>query len=342
MDVAGLSGSDTPKVEPIAAKPVESTAGGGPSTVAGASAQPAGATSSPSVAFDGPAVSPPMPSTHGLEPVTVVKPSTDAARSPFDDPSSTDTDPVETPFGATASRTAAIAQQSPGATLPPANPSKVEAAPAGVQPPGGAAPSTIASPPPSPPIAANAEPPLPSREEMERQIQEEAAQKGAAIARQNEEKQAEDLRTQYEERAQFHQELRAVLAQDGNQAGIAIDQLCQKFGYKVNAESFALARRNWIPSESLANRARAIRRLDLPETVILNLLSDDFHAHLRQPGGPRNSNEVRVRAARLFLLRCGLPSREEATRQQAKPGPSVPPTNRRPATPAPKAAADPR
>jgi hypothetical protein len=323
------SGSDTPKVEAIATttKPVE---GAAPGT--------AGAPSSPPMAADGPAVSPPIPSPRGLDPVADVKAPADPARSPLDDPDPTASDPAEPLFGGTASRTGATAQPSPGATLPGTAPPRVETAPAGVQPGIATTPSTA---PPIQPIALPADPPLPSREETERQIRAEADQKKAERAREFEEKQAEDRRLQYDDRVRFHQELQEVVERFGNQAGMAIDQLCQKFDYQADPVSFARARQTWSLSRTLAWRVREIRKLDLPETVILNLLSDDFHAQLRKPKGPRNSNEVRVRAARL-LLKCGLPSPEEATRLPARPGRSAAPMNERPGTPAPRPAALPR
>ena len=116
--VAGNSGSDPPKVEAIAPKPVESTAAGQPSAVVGAAARPAGTTTFPAVAAVGSTVSPPIPSPRGLDSVAVVKAPADAARSPFDDADPPSTDPADTPFGGTASRTSAIAQPSPGAALP--------------------------------------------------------------------------------------------------------------------------------------------------------------------------------------------------------------------------------
>ncbi len=326
---AGHSGVDTPKVEAIATttKPVE-----------GPAPRPAGVTSTSPLAA-GPAVSPPVPSPRELEPVAVVKAPADSARSPFDDPDPTTTDPADTTFGGTASRTAAIAQSSPAATRPATDPPRVETAAAGVQP---GVPSAPSPAPPSPPIVLPTEPPLPSREESERQFREEAALKKAERAHQIEEQEAEDRRKLYEERVQFHQELQEAVNRFGNQAGMEIDQLCRKFDYQMDPASFARARsKAWIYSKTVAWRVREVRKLGLPETVILNLLSDDLHAQLRKPNGPQNSNEVRVHAARL-LLKCGLPSPEEAIRPPARPGRSTSPTNRRLGTMAPRAAALPR
>ncbi len=340
--VAGNSGSDTPKVDPIATKPVESPAASQPSSVAGAAPRPVGATTSPMVAAADARVSPPRPSPRGLDSVAAVKAPADAARSPFDDPDPAATDPAETPFGGTASRTSAIAQPSPGATFPRATPPKLDASPDEIQPGVVAEPSTPTSPAPtSQPIALPAEAPLPSREETERQIREEAAQKNAELAREIEQKQVEDRRMQYEERVRFHQELREALARNGNQAGMVIDQLCQKFDYKSDPASFALALETWKSPKSLAYRIHMIRKLDLPETVILNFLSADLDPLIHTRNGPRNRNELRKKAAQR-LLRYPMPPPDEKTRVPAKPGQSAPPPNRRSGIPAAGAAAIPR
>jgi hypothetical protein len=344
VSAAGNTGSDPPKVEAIATKPVESPAAGRPSTVEGAAPGPAGAPSSPALAAAVPAVSPPRPVPGGTDPAAVVKASAVAVRSPFSELDSSDPDPAEAPFGGTASTTAALAQPSPAANLSGANPPKTETAPERVQPAVGAQPVTVASPaPPSQPIAVPAEPPLPSREETERQIQEEAELRRAERAREIEEKQAEDRRIQYEERARFHQELKEALAQGGDLAVMAIEQLCQKANFRANPETFARARAAWKRRVPLANRVQMMRSLDLPESMILNLLSADLDPLIHTRGGPRNRNEVRLKAARTLLSKCALPSLEEATRLPAKPGQqSAPSANPRPGTSAPRAAALPR
>ncbi len=65
-----------------------------------------------------------------------------------------------------------------------------------------------------------------------------------------------------------------------------------------------------------------IRALDLPETVILDFLSDDFHAQVRTRNGPRNENEVRIRAAHR-LLQLELPP-EDAMPVARPPADSTP------------------
>ena len=56
-----------------------------------------------------------------------------------------------------------------------------------------------------------------------------------------------------------------------------------------------------------------IRALDISEATILNFISDNFYSRMRSPGGPRDDNEVRVRAAQM-LLSYKLSGRERLPR----------------------------
>jgi hypothetical protein len=193
--------------------------------------------------------------------------------------------------------------------------------------------------PPSTPIAVRAEPPLPSKEETLRAIQEEAVQKQEEIRHQVEDKAVEIHRLRYEERIRFHQDLRQILDQHGRQAGPAIDQLCVRYGFEADRIRIARGSRIWSSrGKPLAARVWQIRGLDLPETAILNFMSDDLHARLHTPDGPRDSNEVRVKAARL-LLHCELPPFDELVRSLAAGEPGATDANRRPANPSSKATA---
>ena len=69
---------------------------------------------------------------------------------------------------------------------------------------------------------------------------------------------------------------------------------------------------------TLRSKVRLIRSLELPETVILNFLSDELYFLLRSRNGPRNENEVRVRAARQ-LLGFELPAADPAVRPARVP-----------------------
>jgi hypothetical protein len=205
--------------------------------------------------------------------------------------------------------------------------------PAAIGPAGPSLDAAPAAAPPSPPIAVRAEPPLPSKEETLRAIQEEA------IRHQVEDKAVEIHRLRYEERIRFHQDLRQVLDQHGRHAGPAIDQLCVRYGFEADRIRVARGSRIWSSrGKPLAARVWQIRGLDLPETAILNFMSDDLHARLHTPDGPRDSNEVRVKAARL-LLHCELPPFDELVRSLAAGEPGATDANRRPANPSSKATA---
>jgi hypothetical protein len=170
-------------------------------------------------------------------------------------------------------------------------------------------PGDLLQPDPGPnqPVVTKDEQPLPSKEETERQIREEAAANEAERRARVELEEAELQRQRYAERLKFRKELRQVLEHPGNRAADTIDKLCSKYAYDVDPENFARAKRAWTASSrTQASKVRLVRSLDLPETVILNFLSDDLHARLRSRTGPQNRDEVRLRAAQV-LLRYELP-----------------------------------
>ncbi len=171
--------------------------------------------------------------------------------------------------------------------------------------------------PPVTTVAVPADPPLPSKEETLRQIEVEALQKQEEIRHQVEDKAVEIHRLRDQERMRFHDELRDTLEQYGRRAGAAIDQLCVRYGYESDRNRLMRGSQIWNSGMRLSRRVAEIRKLDLPETAILNFLSDDLHAQVRKRDGPRDSNEVRVRAALLLLDKCELPSNEEASNPPA-------------------------
>ncbi len=220
-------------------------------------------------------------------------------RSPFDDPSE---------------KTKPLNPARPG-EVDPASPSSPAADPkaAGTKPAG--APSGAGIPP--------ALQPLPTKEETERQFQEEAAQ-NRARARDQKDKEAIEFRTfRYQERVKFRDELRAILQEHGRSAGPEINQLAKRSSFDKDPERLMRATHFWrVSGASHAVKAQKIRSLDLPETVILDFLSDDFHAQVRTRNGPRNENEVRIRAA-YRLLQLELPP-EDAMPVARPPANSMP------------------
>ena len=149
--------------------------------------------------------------------------------------------------------------------------------------------------------------PLPTKEEMERQIEGEAARKQADIASQLDHRQASLRSQRIEEQLKFRHELSEVLRAHGNRAGPEIDNLAKRYGYESDPARFDKAFKAWRFSRlSQHDKVKYIRSLELPETVILDFLSDDLNAKKRTREGPRNDSEVRARAA-ATLLRYAFP-----------------------------------
>jgi hypothetical protein len=160
--------------------------------------------------------------------------------------------------------------------------------------------------------------PLPTREESLRAIAEEAARKQTEIADSRLDRKAEVEALRAEDRVKFRNELREVLRVHGNKAGDEIDRLARRYGYEASSTAYDKALQIWkFGRMSQQAKVRLIRSLDLPESVILDFLSDNQHGRVRTRAGPRNENEVRVRAARQ-LLAYELPSQPAA----ARPAPS--------------------
>jgi hypothetical protein len=145
--------------------------------------------------------------------------------------------------------------------------------------------------------------PLPTREESLRAIADEAAKKQAEILESRINRQVESRSLRYEERVKFRQELREILRVHGNDAGDEIDRLSRRFGYEATSEVYARADRIWRFGKGMTQleKVKMIRSLDLPESVILDFLSDNQAVKLKTRGGPRNQKEVRIRAARQYL-----------------------------------------
>jgi hypothetical protein len=186
-------------------------------------------------------------------------------------------------------------------------------APAAGRPAGDGAPAPLAAgvgvgsvdAAPQPQLVPRIEP-LPTPEEMRSQIVEEAAKMEAEKAEERLELNDRLRVRRYEDRIKFHDELRQILAGDVKIAGAEIDALVKRQSGDSDLRTRAKARRIWRNGRlPLAARVSQIRSLDVPESDILNLMSDNLHARMHAPGGPRDANEVRVRAARL-LLSCEL------------------------------------
>ena len=105
-----------------------------------------------------------------------------------------------------------------------------------------------------------------------------------------------------EEQLKFREELREVIRTKGHQAGAEIADLDKRYGYEVDQEKFDHALRIWKYGR-MDQRAKVnfIRSLDVPETAILGFMCSSIHGQIGTRDGPRDENEVRVRAARQLL-----------------------------------------
>jgi hypothetical protein len=156
--------------------------------------------------------------------------------------------------------------------------------------------------------------PLPTKEEAEREIQEEAARRQAEILASNGGKSAEIRSARLEEQTRFREELALVVQSLGNRGGPDIDALAKRYGYEFDKDRYTRAHHLWFYSRmTQKEKVRAVRALELPETVILDFLSDDFHPKMMARNGLRSRSEVRVMAAKQ-LLKYPLPGVAAAER----------------------------
>ncbi len=111
-----------------------------------------------------------------------------------------------------------------------------------------------------------------------------------------------------DEQLKFRDELRELLKEKGNQAGPDIAKLKQRYDYDVDPVKWDQAYDTWRFSRMMTvrDKVKYIRSLDLPETTILELMCSSIHPTIGTRHGPRDTNEVWVRAAEQ-LLRFELP-----------------------------------
>jgi hypothetical protein len=151
----------------------------------------------------------------------------------------------------------------------------------------------------------------PSREELINDIRAEAAEKRAERKelfnlkeRARGEMQADSLARTEEDRVLFRRELVEILKSGSKQAGREIDTLCDKFGRNYDPEL-----RKRVTHELTRNfgrmtrdaKVRMLRAFGVPEPGILDFLANDIHRMINSRGGPRDSGEVRVNAAKQLL-----------------------------------------
>ncbi len=141
----------------------------------------------------------------------------------------------------------------------------------------------------------------------------------AEIQERLERREAELQTARYQERVKFREELRTILQEHGKEAGPEIDQLVKRNNFDGDPDRTNQATRIWQQSRySQAAKVKLIRALDMPESIILNFISDDIYLHLSGTrNGPRTSGQIRIRAAQQ-LLRLELPP-EDAMPQSRQP-----------------------
>jgi len=165
--------------------------------------------------------------------------------------------------------------------------------------------------PPGTPEPDSVNPPLPEKGELMEEIAREAAQKKSQLkqlrdvkVRAGAEVFAESVRRVEEERVTFRRELAAIVKVGGKTAGEEIDNLCQRYGRHY--DSVLRARVAYVLTHSSGRiskeaRVRQLRGYGVPESGILDYLANALHHYINSRNGPRDSNEVRVRAAKQLL-----------------------------------------
>ncbi|MBY0396703.1 MAG: hypothetical protein K2X91_09585, partial [Thermoleophilia bacterium] len=170
---------------------------------------------------------------------------------------------------------------------------------------------------PGGPMQTQAQPalPVPGAEPTPEQIAADIRREAARNAAENQNlaalkpKAAEALRLEAlarveASRATFRAELKDVLDHFKDRAGPEIERLLQRTGRTTPPgaeELFHRGRRLLSPRVKRRDEIEFMRSCGLPETVILDYLAHKLHPTINSRGGPRDADEVRIRAARMLL-----------------------------------------
>lgn len=212
--------------------------------------------------------------------------------------------------------------ESNGGGEPGPAPTRVDAdaAPASAAVATGSKPGDPPAANPGTPAAPPAETPLPSREEIERQINTEAAAKKREGDQKLEQQQEELQALRNDERRQFIDELRMVLQVHGRLAGEEIERLSDRTGRTEDPALLMQARRVIAETRmSQRSKLRRLRNLGVPETVILDYLANNLNKNLGGRNGPRNRNEVWIKAAETLLKSYDDDARRPAASPAGQP-----------------------
>jgi hypothetical protein len=105
-------------------------------------------------------------------------------------------------------------------------------------------------------------------------------------------------------RVPFRNELQEALKNLGATAGTEIDRLCSEYGRdvpEVVRAFYERAKRRFPARITLREEVELMRSFGIPEPVLLDFLAHKLHNTMNTRGGPRDENEVRVRAAQQLL-----------------------------------------
>src|SRR5271166_327109 len=157
--------------------------------------------------------------------------------------------------------------------------------------------------------------PQPTQDQLLQDIQAEAAEKNAELKqrrvlkdRAREVIDAESQARVDDERAAFRRDLREAIKLSRKEAATQIDDLCNRYGRNYSDELRSKARfllERYGGKMSREAKVRMLRFHGVPEAGILDFLANDIHFMINTRNGPRDSNEVRIDAAKQ-LLRIAL------------------------------------
>jgi hypothetical protein len=176
---------------------------------------------------------------------------------------------------------------------------------------------------PLPEATTTAPEPAATREQTIQEILAESAQKRLEQANLKREVALSKAREAWElhrraqaERLAFHEDLRRLLQGLGNRAGPEIKSLCDRYGRAMHSEvqkAMTVALNRLAASVKLEVKLGLMRAYGAPEAMLLDSLANELDRTRNQRGGPRDHNEVRVRAALLLLKYPPPPEKPVAT-----------------------------
>jgi len=132
---------------------------------------------------------------------------------------------------------------------------------------------------------------------------ERVAAVGSALEREEGE-QRDRLARVDDERAAFRRDLREAIKLSRKEAATQIDDLCNRYGRNYSDELRNKARfllERYAGKMSREAKVRMLRFHGVPEPGILDFLANEIHRMINSRNGPRDSNEVRIDAAKQLL-----------------------------------------